>query len=45
MNQDSDNKICQVLVAMCTYYVGTFLLIYYLEKKHYFSSNYGNPTI
>jgi len=37
MNQDSENQLYQVILAMCTYYVGTFLLIYYLEKKHYFS--------
>jgi len=37
MNEESDNKLCQVFIAMGIYYVGTFLLIYYLEKKHYFA--------
>jgi hypothetical protein len=36
IEDSNNNKFCQVILAICTYYIGTFVLIYYLEKRHYF---------
>ena len=36
MNEIENSSCCQVILAVFTYCLGTFLIIYYLEKRHYF---------